>query len=50
VAVKSISHSNIPGHVKLVIYNNYHELTDIPIDIIHVMALVKLRIRYNTLK
>lgn len=50
VNVKYISRSEKEDHVKLVSYNTYHEPMDIPVSLIQAMALVKISIRYNTVK
>ncbi|WP_332457483.1 LexA family transcriptional regulator [Petrimonas sp.] len=50
VNVKYISRSEKEDHIKLISYNTYHEPMDIPVSLIQAMALVKISIRYNTVK
>lgn len=50
VVVKYVNKSDIPDHYKLVSYNQHFEPMDIPISSIRAMALVKVSVRYNTVK
>lgn len=50
VVVKYINRSEKEGYIRLVSYNEYHDPMDIPLANIMALGLVKVSIRYNTIK
>jgi len=50
VVVKYVNKSSIPGYYTLESYNSHHDPMDIPSESIRAIALVKVSVRYNTIK
>lgn len=50
VVVKYINRSEVEGCVKLVSYNDHHEPMDVRISDIVALGIVKVSVRYNTIK
>lgn len=49
LTVKYINRSDIPGHIKLVSYNQHYAPMDVPLSAVRAIAIVKMSIRKNTM-